>query len=55
MAKGKSESKRLLPTIKANEADEEKVKDTRRERERDKSQSALSSNKVEVRAASDDD
>jgi len=54
MAKGKSESKRLLPTIKANEADEEKVKDTR-ERERDKSQSALSSNKVEVRAASDDD
>jgi len=34
MAKGKSESKRLLPTIKANEADEEKVKDTRRERER---------------------
>jgi len=35
MAKGKSESKRLLSTIKANEADEEKVKDTRRERERE--------------------
>ncbi|EGI68519.1 hypothetical protein G5I_02804 [Acromyrmex echinatior] len=44
--KGKNESKRRLPTMMANEADEEKVKDTRRER--DKGRSALSSNKVEL-------
>lgn len=44
-----------LKQVKTMKADEEKVEEREREREREGRGSALSSNKVEVRAASDDD